>query len=852
MWSQYDENLSENAFYKEISTQHSDILTKTSEEGWIITVPRQGSWDINELNFETILDHILIHDEGSEFSTLSKKHLTVQDKRILTENSLTFNNPVEILFEETFYIDKNLKCTVWCVERPLFIKYVSKIHHKICLENVHDCIDFLWVESLSHQLLEHIQIQANEFILQHENFETENLQEQKDLLGKLYSQCLQTCLKNTHIRDKSSNPIFLENLKISVETYMHYCLGRKLLSAVNTLMCNSDSQFNKITRNSSYLQLQDLNIPSSLSDIVTAVKCELNKINSFVTILDKINCLQRTFKLLNSYDIKYCFTTDDVLNILVFVILKLNINNWYANLVYIKDYKFSSLNVHNDFFLTSIEAALEFIRSNEFLGIKVKSIRQDVSSQFAVQYVFDYIRLGNLKMVKSILKQKKVKANIEQNLSLCHPLCSCDECEKILKNLEKQIDVNIDSKNENGQSLLTVAVLYGHCDLVEFFLTNNCNINTIDYLCRTPLHYAASKGYQDILLLLINFGANVNAVDGEKNTPLHLASENGHENCVKALIYSSVNIKLDLCNFFGDTPMHLAAKWSYLEILKILSENGGYAHVKNRRSKTALDIASNYYSRVLLEDAPEIITNNNSEPDSSLEIIDCGQVILNSENHGVKPRNLEQLKKVDLLLKAIENNDLPLTCFYLGFNIEINETEELKEKCHPLCYCPKCTTDGEFLISNKKDAVLSVNTCNGFGYTPLHMAAKFGRHEILRLLLDSSAQLNVKTYSTLYTPLHLACMNQRIKVIKELLNCGSCKIDEPDSKGNTPLFYAATKGFTKIVEILLNNGADVKKKNMSGKTILQEVEDRQLFGISAILNENNKEFTKRNDGWVFF
>ncbi|XP_050307488.1 ankyrin repeat domain-containing protein 27-like [Anthonomus grandis grandis] len=363
-------------------------------------------------------------------------------------------------------------------------------------------------------------------------------------------------------------------------------------------------------------------------------------------------------------------------------------------------------------------------------------------------------------------------------------------------------------------------------------------------------------------MLLISDKANVNLVDCNKNTALHLACDRGHDSCVKALIYSSHFVEINLQNSLGETPLFLATKWGYFDIIKILLENGAAVCFKNNRNLSIYKLSPNYYVSNLFEQfgnqksknlAKEVIDDKTSDSTSEK----CYELPLSSkEGHrmqnflfGTRAKNASEEKRIQLLLKAIEDNDMPLTSFYLGYTGNLvdkgdvsTDSSNITTKCHPLCACNKCCA-GDFLDSESVDHTshkLNVNVSNDEGYTPLHVAAKFGRTDILRILLDGGAYLNVRTNKTFHTPLHLAVMFQRVQAVKELLNCGHCEIDAQDLRGNTPLYYACIQNNSnlKILEYLLKNGADCQKKNFEEKTVLQICEEKNLFRVCRLLKEN--------------
>ncbi|CAH1996403.1 unnamed protein product [Acanthoscelides obtectus] len=853
MWSQYDENLNENSFFKEITENHCDLIERAAIESWIICVPRAGSISFNDVSLEVILDHILIPSTEDNFCTLNKRNVTVQNKQLNCDASAIFSSRIEILFEETFYVKKTLKYTVWCIDRPLFMKFKNCNSYTInVLQSLHDCIDFLWAESLGHGILHSIRELCSTFVNKNVDIEAECLQTQKELLGNLFSKCLQVGFQNKVLRDKCNNSSFLENFKLAVETYMQHCLGRKLNMCVNTLQHQTDSVLNKIIRNSCDIQYQDLGISNHFSDVITNAKCELNKINNHVTVLDKMTCIKRTFEIIfQSKDVN----TDDVLEIFVFLILKQRVNNWSANLIYLKEFRFSSSeNIEkNSYFLATFEAALEFIKSNKFFEINEKN---SSTNHIAISCLYEKIKSDRIISLEDVID--KTKSLFEEKL--CHPLCICENCLNIVKNRETEMKMfSPNYCNEKGQNLLITATIMDNCEVVDFLITHNFNVNSTDLFNRTSLHYAASHGYQDILMLLINHNADVNAADSDKNTPLHLACQNGQENCVKALLYSSGIAELNLGNFFGDTPLHLATKWGYFDIIKTLLENEASVVVKNKRNQLALNLAPNYYIlklfgrfgakrsttviREIIENCTLSITELSTVND------DCKQ---KGVEHGVRPKDLEHFRKVDLLLKAIESNDLPLTCFYLGFTCN-SQTMLSSKCCHPLCNCDKCENEQDMEVKppHKNEQPVNINMCNVNGVTPLHLAAKCGRTQILRLLLDSGALPNVQAYKTLHSPLHLACIFQRVQIVRELLKCGNCKIDIQDAKGNTPLFYACMKNDVKIVDILLSNGADCSVKNLAGKSPVQESEVNMQYSVFKLMKDSIASYLQKDTNDTF-
>lgn len=829
---QYDEDIQENVFFKELIANHTDLLEKCIKEKWIVCVPRKGTFS-SSITVEDVLDHILIPDVQFNYTTLSKKEIIVKSKFIIPRNDDLCNNNVPVLFEEIFYSENGNKYTVWCIDRPLNVDYCRTVERINCLTNLIDCVDFLWSESLDGNVLEQIYVLCEDFFINNNDLVTRGLQTQKDLVGSLYSQCLQITLKNNSVLKKiGSNLQFMENLKLAVETCMQSYLNHKLFYAISTSTFQEDADFNKYVQN--LADSEEINIGDLHTEIIFLAKNEFVKIKKHCTILGKISCLKDTFSVLcGDQCSKNCITADYLLQIFMYLIVKSHINTWIATLTYINEFRFSSLDIsdQNSFLIATLEAAVQYIKNGY--------VTSNISSQNPNDIILNAIKSGKTENVDSLINLSS------ENVQLCHPLCVCKKCESATQNSNE-----VSLKNANGQSVLHIAVIHDKSDIVEYLLEKKvCDINDVDIYGNTALHWAAKKGFQDVLLQLIQSKADINIQNYEGNTPLHLAVNNNHENCVKAILYSSKFVNVNVINKCENTPLHLAAKWGYLNTVRILLENDASANVLNKFKQKPIDLVSNFYVYEALNKT-EKKHNSKRKTVTFLDETNRTQSQSLKDDFGVRAKSIHS-KKIELLLKAVENNDLPLTCFHLGIPNPVTQNFQ-SATCHPLCTCEKCKSSSESdqEISEKpqpKPAEHSnINVCNSDGYTALHIAAKFGHVKILRLLLDAGASLNLKTYKYLYTPLHLACMYQKTQVVRELLKCGGCNLDIQDARGNTPLFYACLKNDTKIFELLLAHGADTDIKNSNNVTVWQEAERKMLYNIVKLLNDN-KNFSLVDD-----
>lgn len=101
----------------------------------------------------------------------------------------------------------------------------------------------------------------------------------------------------------------------------------------------------------------------------------------------------------------------------------------------------------------------------------------------------------------------------------------------------------------------------------------------------------------------------------------------------------------------------------------------------------------------------------------------------------------------------------------------------------------------------------------------IHYAAEGGSKAIVKALLDSGAEVDIKN-PVGQTALHCAARNGHGDVIKKLLESGA-DVNAKDENDQTALHNAAGQGYTGIVKMLLEADADIDAEDLDGDTAFQ-------------------------------
>ena len=125
------------------------------------------------------------------------------------------------------------------------------------------------------------------------------------------------------------------------------------------------------------------------------------------------------------------------------------------------------------------------------------------------------------------------------------------------------------------------------------------------------------------------------------------------------------------------------------------------------------------------------------------------------------------------------------------------------------------------------------------GFTPLAFAAMHGCPAYVSTLLDHGADPNVvDEYER--TPLYMACRFRNTECIRILVNHGGVDVNKGGHNGWTPMHEALHNGEYMMARLLLDKGADLFKKDESGRMPVDMRQPDKHPAITELLLEYTK------------
>uniref|UniRef100_W5MAW9 Ankyrin repeat domain 52a n=1 Tax=Lepisosteus oculatus TaxID=7918 RepID=W5MAW9_LEPOC len=308
-------------------------------------------------------------------------------------------------------------------------------------------------------------------------------------------------------------------------------------------------------------------------------------------------------------------------------------------------------------------------------------------------------------------------------------------------------------------------------------------------------------------------GGEIDCVDKYGNTPLHVAAKYGHELLISTLMTNGADTARR--GIHGMFPLHLAVLYGFSDCCrKLLSSGQLYSIVSSLSNEHVLSAGFDI-------NTPDNLGRTCLHAAASGGNVECLNLLLSS---GADLSKKDKFGRTPLHYAAA-NGSYQCTVALVSAGAEVNEGDN--KGCTPLHYSAASETfrrvdrhySGsheneeeraketffclEFLLDSGADPAVR----NKQGYSAVHYAAAHGNKQNLELLLEMSFNCLEDVESSIpVSPLHLAAYNghcEALRVLSETL----VSLDVRDAAGRSALYLAAQKGHTDCVEVLVSHGA---------------------------------------------
>ena len=341
---------------------------------------------------------------------------------------------------------------------------------------------------------------------------------------------------------------------------------------------------------------------------------------------------------------------------------------------------------------------------------------------------------------------------------------------------------DLDLRNDLGQTPLMRVVRNprirvqeetDHVDILAFLVeTNAVSLHATDQQGRTPFLTACQFGNLVAVNYLPDYLAKKYKIDSGEGAITEYDSCPEEQDATAILLRSdpekiakffmSNGLNVDHANINGGTPLHSAAFYNWLDVMKLLIRLGANVNSSaNEDGNTPLRSAM--LNEQGLFDGMKLLIDNGADVNQSLGFLECS-----------------------LLHYALSEESMLDTM--------------------------------KLLIDNGAN----VNSVDILGRTPLNAAAGHAELDVLKLLIACGADVDHPDARG-QTPLHLAADHRQFHSIKLLIANGA-NVNYADNAGNTPLHLAVSTDLgTKMVSYLLEKGASLVAKNKIGQTAIDLV-----------------------------
>ncbi|BAE50499.1 ankyrin repeat domain-containing protein [Paramagnetospirillum magneticum] len=418
---------------------------------------------------------------------------------------------------------------------------------------------------------------------------------------------------------------------------------------------------------------------------------------------------------------------------------------------------------------------------------------------------------------------------------------------------------DIKTIGRGGISFLHLAAKTGRNDLIRRFLAAGLDVNYSTFKRVTPLHFASGEGHLESVRLLLEAGAKPGPTDANGEDPIAWAAENGHTAIVQTLLNAGIDGRT------ATAALTAAVTKGHNDIVTLLLDRGAPIETRGFAHRPLLMLAA-------WSDMPDTVTllidrganvnammGEGQKPDGETVLIQASRWMTSADpirrllKAGADPGAIAKDGSTTLMAACGNHKSVEPLRALLDAGIKVDASDNDGQNCFHAIGATGLL-DATNLVSAKLLRVQKLVTAiDTRGYTPLHLAARYGKAAMAIRFLALGADIYARNRAG-ETPIYLAAENGDLATVQALLDRHADPTQENKLFKYTPLMAAADRGKAKAFAALwqsmpwLWDLRNRERRRAAGRLLerLTENKDADIADIHLLLDGYSK-FLEIND-----
>lgn len=358
-----------------------------------------------------------------------------------------------------------------------------------------------------------------------------------------------------------------------------------------------------------------------------------------------------------------------------------------------------------------------------------------------------------------------------------------------------ELGADYTKRSKNGLSPMDLSVQNGYLAGIKFLNQSGIDINKADQNGVTPLHIAAEHGRADSIRTLKTLKADFNCANNSGQTPLFIAAQKGHAKALKWLLKYKADV--NIADNQGHTPLYTAALHGQTEAFNVLMDNEPDLQLVHQNMSNLLSLNSKSKDKKMFYRLLDM--NSNLE---NITIADWTQILTSLNNI-----------EMEEVLRILITNDNTSVFKKL---VELPHVSKLGV-LHYLVFYAAQYAQSESIIESLHQSGISIDSYNGNGKSPVHLAAEAGNTVVLRQLIALNVELEGETQDN-ETPAFIAARMGHDSIIRLLLE---------QNKADTPVTIeiSSLRSMVRKMDVQIIERAEQKISVVTGGDITLSPKD---------------------------